>query len=221
MLRPRRRGVGSPARIWAGPLAPATATDACCCESSAPATQPPAMAPQGRADAANRAAGRCRDGLLQPQLSRPSAAPSRPDQRHSRGRMLCSCGDQACGAVGKHPLTPHGLNDATADSAQLVRWWRRWPEANIGLVTGELADPTDDGKQERATIADGVLRRSPTELAARAEEIRLSSCLGDNCQSSAQTAPVGSEQLRLGGIPLSTVWLAAVGPGGMTARMTS
>jgi hypothetical protein len=68
-------------------------------------------------------------------------------------RMLCSCGDQACGAVGKHPLTPHGLNDATADSAQLVRWWRRWPQANIGLVTGELADVLDvDGSAGRTAL---------------------------------------------------------------------
>jgi bifunctional DNA primase/polymerase-like protein len=36
--------------------------------------------------------------------------------------MLCSCGDRACGSVGKHPLTPHGLNDATSHPAQLARW---------------------------------------------------------------------------------------------------
>jgi hypothetical protein len=57
--------------------------------------------------------------------------------------MLCSCGDQTCGAVGKHPLTPHGLKDATSDPAELGRWWRRWPQANIGLLTGEVADVPD------------------------------------------------------------------------------
>jgi Bifunctional DNA primase/polymerase, N-terminal len=68
-------------------------------------------------------------------------------------RMLCSCGDQTCGAAGKHPLTPHGLNDATSDPAQLARWWRRWPQANIGLVTGELADVLDvDGPAGRAAL---------------------------------------------------------------------
>ena len=67
--------------------------------------------------------------------------------------MLCSCGDRACGAVGKHPLTPHGLNDATSDPAQLGRWWRRWPQANIGLVTGEVADVLDiDGPAGRAAV---------------------------------------------------------------------
>jgi len=38
--------------------------------------------------------------------------------------------------------------------------------------------------------------RHPVPL-ARLE--RATCCLGDNCQSSAQTAPVGSRQLRLGG----------------------
>jgi hypothetical protein len=36
--------------------------------------------------------------------------------------MRCSCRDPACGAVGKHPLTPHGLKDATSDPGQLARW---------------------------------------------------------------------------------------------------
>jgi len=68
-------------------------------------------------------------------------------------RMLCSCGDQRCGAVGKHPLTPHGLKDATSDPTQLTRWWRRWPQANIGLVTGERADVLDvDGPAGRAAL---------------------------------------------------------------------
>jgi bifunctional DNA primase/polymerase-like protein len=72
----------------------------------------------------------------------------------SRGRgMLCSCRDPACGAVGKHPRTPHGLNDATGDPAQLGRWWRHWPQANIGLVTGEVADVLDiDGPAGRAAL---------------------------------------------------------------------
>ena len=67
--------------------------------------------------------------------------------------MLCSCGDPACGAVGKHPLTAHGLKDATSDPTQLGRWWLRWPQANIGLVTGEVADVLDiDGPAGRAAL---------------------------------------------------------------------
>jgi hypothetical protein len=66
--------------------------------------------------------------------------------------MCCSCGDPACGAVGKHPLTQHGLKDASSDPAQLTGW-RRWPQANIGLVTGELADVLDvDGRPGRMAL---------------------------------------------------------------------
>jgi hypothetical protein len=36
----------------------------------------------------------------------------------------------------KRPLTEHGLSDATADPARVAGWCRRWPQANIGLVTG-------------------------------------------------------------------------------------
>jgi hypothetical protein len=37
---------------------------------------------------------------------------------------------------GKVPLTRHGLKDATTDPAQIQQWWRRWPSANVGVVTG-------------------------------------------------------------------------------------
>ena len=40
---------------------------------------------------------------------------------HPQGGVFerCSCGDRACAAIGKHPLTPHGLNDATHLRAQV------------------------------------------------------------------------------------------------------
>jgi hypothetical protein len=48
----------------------------------------------------------------------------------------CSCGKQ-CGSVGKHPLIPNGHLGATTDPGQIGRWWSRWPDANIGIPTGE------------------------------------------------------------------------------------
>lgn len=48
----------------------------------------------------------------------------------------CSCGDADCKNVGKHPLTTHGLNDASTDPQAIEWWWRRWPHANVGIRTG-------------------------------------------------------------------------------------
>ncbi len=45
----------------------------------------------------------------------------------------CSCGSAACSSPAKHPLTPHGKDDATTDIKTIGSWWAIWPEANIGL----------------------------------------------------------------------------------------
>jgi hypothetical protein len=37
---------------------------------------------------------------------------------------------------GKVPLVRHGLKDASTDRGQVEEWRRRWPRANIGVVTG-------------------------------------------------------------------------------------
>ena len=42
-----------------------------------------------------------------------------------------------CVPEGKAPLTQRGHLDASTDPDQLRAWWRRWPEANIGVPTGE------------------------------------------------------------------------------------
>lgn len=78
----------------------------------------------------------------------------------------------------KRPLTRHGLSDATADLNRVLAWWGRWPEANIGLVTGlpggfDVLDidvhPGGSGfpalrRARQAGLVDGwaVLVRSPS-----------------------------------------------------------
>jgi hypothetical protein len=51
----------------------------------------------------------------------------------------CSCGDPVCKSPGKHPRTPHGVRDATTAAAIIDGWWRRWPDANIGIATGQVS----------------------------------------------------------------------------------
>ena len=52
----------------------------------------------------------------------------------------CTCGKSDCSSVGKHPRTAHGVKDATTDEAVIRAWWRRWPDANVGIATGKASD---------------------------------------------------------------------------------
>jgi hypothetical protein len=51
---------------------------------------------------------------------------------------------------GKLPLTLHGAHDATTDEAQIREWWKKWPDANIGMTLGGLVvidiDPRNGGE---------------------------------------------------------------------------
>jgi putative DNA primase/helicase len=39
---------------------------------------------------------------------------------------------------GKSPLTKNGFKDASTDPEKIAGWWGKWPNANIGLPTGEV-----------------------------------------------------------------------------------
>src|SRR6266568_3123024 len=42
-----------------------------------------------------------------------------------------------CQPGGKRPATRHGFLDATADPDKIAWWWRRQPDANVAIATGE------------------------------------------------------------------------------------
>jgi Bifunctional DNA primase/polymerase, N-terminal len=42
-----------------------------------------------------------------------------------------------CQPGGKEPVTRHGFRDATTDPSKITWWWRRQPEANLAIATGE------------------------------------------------------------------------------------
>lgn len=77
------------------------------------------------------------------------------------GTVRCSCGKPECGSIGKHPLTPSGLKDASSDPLVLAAWWKEWPAANVGVVTGAASgivvvdvDARDGGMESLATLCD-------------------------------------------------------------------
>ena len=70
--------------------------------------------------------------------------------------LACSCPCEAsCDRPAKHPLVRHGVRDATTDPDRIARWWRRWPQANVGLATGICFDALDiDGPEGLAALGE-------------------------------------------------------------------
>lgn len=56
---------------------------------------------------------------------------------HTISDNICTCGDLDCQSPGKHPLSSHGVKDATNDLSKIKSWWEKWPDANIGIATGK------------------------------------------------------------------------------------
>ncbi len=57
----------------------------------------------------------------------------------------------------KRPLTDNGFKDATTDVAKIRRWWKKFPEANIGIATGQASkiivlDVDNKGEGAASTI---------------------------------------------------------------------
>jgi len=80
---------------------------------------------------------------------------------HGIKQGKCSCRKSNCTSPGKHPLTRHGLKDATTDKAKITQWWQKWPHANIGIVTGEVSglvvldiDPDKGGYESLQDLID-------------------------------------------------------------------
>jgi hypothetical protein len=66
-----------------------------------------------------------------------------------------------CRPGGKQPLTRRGYIEATTDPRKIHLWWKRWPEANIGVPTGGRSgvlaldvDPDKGGEESLTHLED-------------------------------------------------------------------
>jgi len=76
-----------------------------------------------------------------------------------------------CRPGAKLPAVAHGVLDATSVVEQITAWWRRWPQANIGLACNGLvvididpdglAWPGDEGKRQSIKGTGCPLQRTP------------------------------------------------------------
>jgi Bifunctional DNA primase/polymerase, N-terminal/Primase C terminal 2 (PriCT-2)/Family of unknown function (DUF5906) len=84
----------------------------------------------------------------------------------------CACGNPACKAIGKHPiskLVPHGVKNASKNPEAITQWWTTCPKANIGIATGSisvLVVVDVDGQNGQAKLA-ALLSEYGQVLAAR------------------------------------------------------
>ena len=96
---------------------------------------------------------------------------------HTPENGLCSCnkGD-TCHAVGKHPRVLEWQKKATNDLGQVGRWWKQWPNSNIGLAMGgeaRLVALDIDGQEGRNSLAklEAEHTQLPTTLTSRSGRV--------------------------------------------------
>lgn len=78
------------------------------------------------------------------------------------GTSTCSCRREDCGKnIGKHPRIKNWAKEATTDEAIIRKWWGWWPDANVGILTGEKSgiavldiDPRNGGEYSLEELED-------------------------------------------------------------------
>lgn len=77
----------------------------------------------------------------------------------------CTCGKADCQSPGKHPRPPRGLLDASTDADTIRQWWAKWPDANVGIVTGAASGlfvlDVDPGHGGDTSLADLLAVHGP------------------------------------------------------------
>lgn len=71
--------------------------------------------------------------------------------------------DYICDTPGKHPRLGDWPNRATIDPAQIRKWWKAWPNANIGIACGPSGLVVVDKDTYQELAGDGTLTIADTQ----------------------------------------------------------
>ena len=91
----------------------------------------------------------------------------------------CSCGknDDPEGErhpVGKHPRIGEWQKSATTDTATIQAWWKKWPDANIGIATGPesgLIVLDIDGPEGESIVERFGVPKTPTVVTGKGRQL--------------------------------------------------
>lgn len=84
----------------------------------------------------------------------------------------CTCGKPGCISPGKHPRLNGWQELPPADEETIRRWWRQWPDSNLGIATGAKSGFVVldvDGDEGEASLAE--LENRYGRLPATVEQI--------------------------------------------------
>jgi hypothetical protein len=79
---------------------------------------------------------------------------------HTPSNDSCSCGRLPCPSAGKHPrIRWQESTSHPTEPEQITEWWGRWPDANVGVVTGLVSgvsvidiDPRNGGDRSLRSL---------------------------------------------------------------------
>lgn len=99
---------------------------------------------------------------------------------HSSLNGICTCGRSSCQAAGKHPRIKwrdDGVlrqDVANQDMSAIREWFTRWPDSNVGILTGEVSGLVVldvDGQAGQESIARFEIPDAPQVLTGKGRHI--------------------------------------------------
>jgi hypothetical protein len=88
-----------------------------------------------------------------------------------RGWSVIPCADSRTGAPGKKPAIAWGDFTSRLPTEEEVRsWWKRWPNANIALITGKVSGVVAidiDAYKSGGAKPEDIFKTAPTSLISR------------------------------------------------------